>query len=168
MNAEFDPRPPLRVLLAHDVRFVIIGGIAGVLLGSPSLTFDLDVCYERDPRNLEAMAAALRELKATLCGAPPSLPYLLDVKTLQLGDSFTFDTITGSLDCVGTPSGTTGYSDLIRNASEVVVDGDLHVMVASIDDLIRMKRAAGRTKDLLAVEILSALKEEREKLDLSS
>lgn len=47
----------------------------------------------------------------------------------------------------------------------MVVDGDLHVMVASIDDLIRMKRAAGRAKDLIAVEILSALKEEREKLE---
>jgi len=38
MNPAFDPRPPLRILSAHDVRFVIIGGIAGVLLGSPSLT----------------------------------------------------------------------------------------------------------------------------------
>ena len=81
-----------------------------------------------------------------------------------MGDSFTFDTIAGSLDCLGTPSGTTGYAELMKNASEIVVDGDLHVMVASIDDLLRMKRAAGRAKDLLAVEILSALKEEREKL----
>ena len=164
MNPDFDPRLPLRVLLAHDVRFVIIGGIAGVLLGSPSLTFDLDICYERDKQNLEALAGALTELKATLRGAPPDLPFLLDAKTLQMGDSFTFDTIAGSLDCLGTPSGTTGYTELMKNASEVVVDGDLHVMVTSIDDLLRMKRAAGRAKDLLAVEILSALKEERDKL----
>lgn len=164
MNAGFDPRPPLRVLLAHEVHFVIIGGIAGVLLGSPSLTFDLDICYERGRRNLEALAGALVELQATLRGAPPDLPFRLDAKTLQMGDSFTFDTISGSLDCLGTPSGTTGYAELVSHASEIVVDGDLHVMVASIDDLIRMKRAAGRTKDLLAVEILAALKEEREKL----
>jgi len=164
MNPDFDPRSQLRVLLAHDVRFVIIGGIAGVLLGSPSLTFDLDICYERDKQNLEALAGALTELKATLRGAPPDLHFGLDAKTLQMGDSFTFDTIAGSLDCLGTPSGTTGYAELMKNASEIVVDGDLHVMVASIDDLLRMKRAAGRAKDLLAVEILSALKEEREKL----
>jgi hypothetical protein len=163
MNAAFDPRPPLRILRAHDVRFVIIGGIAGVLLGSPSLTFDLDICYERSRQNFIALAAALAEMKATLRGAPPDLPFLLDARTLQMGDSFTFDTIAGSLDCLGTPSGTTGYSELLKNANEVVVDGGLHVMVASIDDLLRMKRAAGRAKDLLAVEILSALKEEREK-----
>lgn len=165
MNPAFDPRPPLRVLLAHDVRFVIIGGIAGVLLGSPSLTFDLDICYERGKQNLEALARALTELKATLRGAPPDLPFLLDAKTLQMGDSFTFDTTSGSLDCLGTPAGTTGYADLLENASELVVDGDLHIRVASIDDLIRMKRAAGRPKDLLAVEILSALKEEHEELE---
>lgn len=142
---------------------MIIGGIAGVLLGSPSLTFDLDICHARDKQNLNALAGALQELKATLRGAPPSVPFLLDAKTLQMGDSFTFDTISGSLDCLGTPSGTAGYAELFRNATELVVDGDLHVMVASIDDLLRMKRAAGRPKDLLAVEILSALKEERER-----
>lgn len=163
MNPAFDPRPPLRVLSAHDVRFVIIGGIAGVLLGSPSLTFDLDICYERSRKNLEALAAALTELKATLRGAPAGLPFVLDARTLQMGDSFTFDTISGSLDCLGTPSGTAGYGELARNASEFIVDGNLHVLVASIDDLLRMKRAAGRPKDLLAVEILTALKEERER-----
>ena len=65
MNPAFDPRPPLRVLLAHEVRFVIIGGIAGVLLGSPSFTFDLDLCYDRDSENLRRLAGALMELKAT-------------------------------------------------------------------------------------------------------
>ena len=56
----------------------------------------------------------------------------------------------------------------MKNATEVVVDGDLHVMVASIEDLLRMKRAAGRPKDLIAVEILSALKEERDRRNAGS
>ena len=168
MNPAFDPRPTLRVLLAHDVRFVIIGGIAGVLLGSPSFTFDLDLCYDRDSENLRRLAGALTELKATLRGAPPQLPFQLDAKTLQMGDSFTFETSSGDLDCLGTPVGTSGYGDLTKNATEVVVDGDLHVMVASIEDLLRMKRAAGRPKDLIAVEILSALKEERDRRNAGS
>ena len=85
-------------------------------------------------------------------------------RVLLLGDSFTFETVAGDLDCLGTPAGTTGYADLIANASEMLLDDDLRVMVVSIEDLVRMKRAAGRPKDLIAVEILTALREERDRL----
>jgi hypothetical protein len=59
------------------------------------------------------------------------------------------------------PSGTKGFPDLDANASDEVVDG-LTVRVASIEDLIRMKRAAGRPKDLIAVEWLAAVRDEVE------
>jgi len=81
-----------------------------------------------------------------------------------MGDTFTFKTDGGDLDCLGTPSGTGGYSDLLPHASEFEIEPGLRLMVASIDDLIRMKRAAGRPKDRIAVEILTALKEEHETL----
>ena len=163
MIIRFDPLRALRVLLQHGVRFVIVGGVAGRTLGSPTITNDLDICYERDSSNYEALAEALRELGATVRGAPAGLPFLLDAKSLKMGDSFTFETVAGPLDCLGTPSGTAGYPDLMRNAAEFTFD-DLQVMVVSLDDLLRMKRAAGRPKDRIEIEILSALKEEREKL----
>jgi predicted nucleotidyltransferase len=163
MIVRFDPLRALKVLLQHGVRFVIVGGVAGRALGSPTITNDLDICYERSAANYEALAQALRELGATLRGAPAGLPFILDARSIKMGDSFTFETLAGPLDCLGTPSGTNGYADLITNATELTID-DLRVMVVSLDDLLRMKRAAGRPKDRVEIEILSALKEEREKL----
>ncbi len=153
----------LDVLVRNDVRFIVIGGVAGRAWGSPSMTDDLDICYDRRRDNLEALARALRELEATLRGAPAGLPFLLDAQTLRAGDSFTFDTSAGSLDCLGTPVPTTGYDELLKNAIEVDLE-HLRVQVCSLDDLIRMKTAAGRPKDRVELEILAAVKEEREKL----
>lgn len=156
-----DPRLILDVLHGHEVRFVTIGGVAGVLHGSPSITTDLDVCYQRDKENLERLAAALRELDAKLRGVDDEVPFLLDATTLRAGDCFTFETKYGPFDILGTPSGTRGYDDLMESAVEMDVDG-LTVAVASLDDLIAMKHAAGRPKDRVEVEILVALREEIE------
>lgn len=155
----FDAIGMLRALVDQDVRFVVIGGVAAQYSGSPITTRDLDVCYARDPENLEALAAVLRDLGAALRGAPAGLPFRLDARTLARGDAFTFTTILGDLDIIGTPAGTDGYDDLVRNASIQEVDG-IRLRVAAIDDLMRMKRAAGRTKDLIHLEHLGALRDE--------
>lgn len=160
---DFDPLRALAVLIKHNVRFVVVGGVAARTLGSPSITNDLDVCYERRNENYEALAGALRELGAQLRGAPPGIPFQLDARSIKQGDSFTFITIAGDLDCLGTPAGTQGYPDLRKDATEEDLGEGLRVLVASIDDLLRMKRAAGRPKDLIEVEVLSAVKEERER-----
>ena len=164
----FDALRGLRVLVASGVRFVVIGGIAGRAWGSTTLTNDLDICYERSKQNHRALATALNQLEATLRGAPPGLPFLLDERTIAMGDSFTFETVAGFLDCLGTPSGTAGYLDLVKNATEIDLEDDLRVAICSLDDLIRMKRAADRPKDRIEVEILTAVKEEREKNESSS
>ncbi|HXI11998.1 MAG TPA: hypothetical protein VNM92_05060 [Thermoanaerobaculia bacterium] len=160
MSIVFDPHLALRTLNAHEVSFVVIGGFASVLWGSPSFTFDLDICYERTAGNHEALASALRRLEASLRGAPAGLPFILDAKTLAMGDSFTFETAAGGVDCLGTPSGTNGYGDLVANSTEVDLGDELRVRIVSIDDLIRMKRAAARSKDVGELKILEAIKEE--------
>jgi hypothetical protein len=84
---QFDPQRILRTLNEHHVAYVVIGGIAARLLGSPSITLDIDVCYERSRPNLEALAAALRSLGATLRARDQDLPFVLDAKTLEFGDN---------------------------------------------------------------------------------
>lgn len=157
----FDPIAILRTLALENVRFVIIGGIAAGALGSPSATGDLDVCYDRAGDNLRRLAGALRSLKATLRGAPPDLPFLLDEQTLKAADHFTLTTELGDLDLLGTPAGSSGYRGLISDAIEAEMGGFVF-KVASLDALIKMKQAAGRPKDRVELEILYALRDELE------
>ena len=160
--APFDPLRAIRTLDRHGVRFVVIGGLGGRLHGSPTVTNDIDVCYERSPENLERLATALRELGAKLRGVDEDVPLLLDAATLAAGDHFTFTTRAGDLDVLGSPAGVRGFEELAMDAVPFDVDG-LTVLVASIDDLIRMKRAAGRPKDLIEIEVLGAVRDEVER-----
>jgi hypothetical protein len=161
--AAFDPLRALKALQERDVRFVVIGGFACRVWGSPTVTNDLDVCYERTRSNHERLVVVLRELNARLRGADLDLPFQLDERTFANGDSFTFLTDAGNLDCLGTPPGTRGYGDLAERATQMDLGDDLKVRFASLEDLMRMKRAAGRPKDLIELEVLKALAEESAK-----
>lgn len=161
---EFDPVLAVRTLADHGVRFVLIGGLAARVQGSSVITNDVDICYARDQRNLEALAGALEELEARLRGAPEDAPFRLDARTLQAGDHFTFTTTAGALDILGIPAGSDGYDTLAASADEVELFGRW-VLIASVDDLMRMKRASGRRKDLLMLEELAALRDRLDKRD---
>jgi hypothetical protein len=155
----FDPLAVLGTLVRDEVRFVLIAGYAAAIHGSPVITGDVDICYGRGDDNLERLAAALGKLRAKLRGAPSDVSFRLDAGSLKSGDHFTFSTKAGALDCIGMPAGTDGFADLDASATDEDLDG-LVVRVASVDDLIRMKRAAGRPQDLIAVEWLAALRDE--------
>lgn len=155
----FDPLSILHSLARANVKFIVIGGVAARAHGSPTVTVDLDICYERSPSNLDALAAVLQELHASLRGADPGLPFQIERRTLQLGDHFTLSTDAGPLDCLATPSGTNGFPDLEPRAITLDIDG-IPVQFAHLEDLIRMKRAAGRPKDRIEIEVLEALRQE--------
>ncbi len=133
--------------------FVLIGGLAGIVRGSSYPTYDVDVAHARDDENLERLAGALRELGATLRGAPENVPFQLDARTLRNGSHFAFDTEYGSLDILSDPDGAPSYVKLRKDAGRPEeLDGE-PILAASLDHLIAMKEASGRTKDkLMATE----------------
>ncbi|MGH3094168.1 MAG: hypothetical protein ACRDOG_17810 [Gaiellaceae bacterium] len=150
--AEFQPKVILSTLKDHGVEFVVIGGLAGMAQGSAYPSYDVDIAYGRAYENLERLAQALRELGATLRGAPAGLPFLLDAETLEKGGHFTFETPYGALDLLSDPDGAPRYDALRSAAVSTEIEG-VAVLVASLDHLIAMKEASGRTKDkLMATE----------------
>ncbi|MBA3268420.1 MAG: hypothetical protein H0T70_09215 [Acidimicrobiia bacterium] len=152
-----------RVLNEHEVRYVVIGGLAAEFLGAPIATNDIDVCYERTTENMKCLAAALQQLGAKLRVArvddDEDLPFLLDHATLAAGDSFTFRTEAGDLDVLATPSGTGGFRDLDAGATAYDLGEGLVVRVVALDDLMRMKEASRRPKDEAHLQVLTALRE---------
>src|SRR5947208_4557053 len=150
----FDPRPILGVLARHEVRFVVIGGVAASLQGSTTITNDFDICYARDYENLERLAAALTEVGATLRGVRKPVAFRLDARTLKAGLNFTFDTNYGPFDCLGSAAGGFDYEQLQRNADAMNLVGT-NISVPSLDDMIRMKRAARPINDLIGIEHLA-------------
>jgi predicted nucleotidyltransferase len=157
----FQPEEIFRVLNHHDVKYVVIGGVAATLHGSNLRTGDVDICPPRDPENLDRLAGALREMEAKIrtSGVPEGLPFARDRDFLSRIDLLNLVTRFGDFDISFIPAGTAGYEDLSRAAVKIDLD-PIVVPVASLEDVIRSKRAAGREKDLQQLPILELLLEE--------
>jgi hypothetical protein len=142
-----DHRRLVEALADKHVEYVVIGGVALVLHGSGRTTQDLDICYSRDPANLEALAAALAPFHVTLRGAPADLPFRLDASAIRSGLNFTLRTDLGDLDLLGEVTGVGGYRQLLADVVWMELYGH-RVAVMGLESLERAKRAAGRLRDL--------------------
>ncbi len=158
------PRELLDVLLAHDLRFVVIGGVAERLLGSPRSTDDFDICSATSKANLARLATVLNELEARFRveGAPegfaPAVPWT--ARSFEAFTSLALITPLGFFDVWFRPEGTGGYDDLVRKAIDVEV-GDVRIKVANLDDILRNKQAIGGPKYPSHLPLLRELRRAR-------
>ena len=154
----------LGTLHRHDVQFVLVGGMAAVAHGSALPTEDVDIAPARDVANLTRLAEALDELGARLrTGDPDGVAFPTTAAFLAAQPHLlNLQTDAGDLDLTITPSGFPGgYDDLVPDAISVeLVEGHVTV-VASLQDVITSKQAAGRDKDAQALPHLRALLEEQ-------
>ncbi len=153
-----DIAPALKSLTENDVDFVIIGGVAITAYGSAYITKDLDFCYLRTTENLKRIVYALASFNPRLRGFPKELPFVWDERTLQNGTNFTLETNIGDIDLLGEVAGVGDFKAVESESVEMELF-DVFVKVISLNDLIKAKRAAGRTKDLLVLPELEALLE---------
>jgi hypothetical protein len=151
------PRTILSTLVAHDVDFVVIGGLAAAAHGSRRMTRDIDVVVKPDDENLTRLDAALAELSAVQLrpGGKEAPITPADIATIALGTSLHTSSPAGRLDIVGAPAGGPSYPDL-RGRSIIAEVGGIAIHVSGLDDLIAMKRAAGRPLDLQDIADLTA------------
>jgi nucleotidyltransferase AbiEii toxin of type IV toxin-antitoxin system len=151
------PTGLLTRLADAGVDFVVIGGIAVVAHGHIRTTRDLDITYGTTPENLETLGRALVALDARLRGVAEVVPFIPDGRTLRGAELLTLETSLGSLDLLAKPPGAPAYPALKMGAEPIELDGR-EVLIASIEDLIAMKRAAGRPRDLDDIEALEEIR----------
>lgn len=161
---EFDPTAILETLARHDVDYVLIGGYAALLQGSGMATIDIDIVPARPKPNLTNLAAALTDLEAKIRAAgTEALQFSASAESLQGMSVLNLTTRFGDLDLTFAPSGFgDGFAALRVSATTMTIDG-VRVLVASLDDVITSKEAAGRDKDFEALPRLIRLQQEQEK-----
>lgn len=149
----------LKRLTQAEVRFIVVGGMAAIALGSARLTQDLDIVYERSTENLRRLSTALADLSPYLRGAPPGLPFRWDEATLRRGLNFTLVTSLGDIDLLGEITGGGAYADLLPHTNQLDLFG-IQCLCLGLQMLIRVKRAAGRPKDFETIAELEAIMDE--------
>ncbi|HEX5762269.1 MAG TPA: DUF6036 family nucleotidyltransferase [Solirubrobacterales bacterium] len=150
---EPDPQRIFEELAAHDVDFVLVGGLAAQTHGSPRMTNDVDVIPRPEPANLARLADALRALEAQVLN-PGQEGVEIDAAMLPRATIWQFATRHGDVDVLHEAPGAAPYEQL-RKRALVVSIGKVRLPVAGRDDLIRMKLARGRSVDRADVAALT-------------
>lgn len=153
----FDAQALFSALTRHGVDYVAIGGIAVQAYGGQRLTQDLDVMVGASSENYRNLAQALTDVDARILSPDgrrsTNVP---DAPLLASSDQWHLITAYGPLDVLTLPAHLGSFSAMRARAHEVRL-GDALVPIAHRDDLLTMKRAAGRPQDLADVQLLESL-----------
>lgn len=150
----------LAVLVRHEVEFILVGGLAAVVHGSPLMTEDVDIVYRSSEENLPRLASALKEMKAHYLDPAgrtiePDVPRLATMKMNLLSTSL------GRLDVLRIIGQGLTYGDLFEKSKEMKIE-DFLVRVLDLEVIIETKEYAGRNKDKLGLLYLRQLLDERQ------
>jgi hypothetical protein len=154
----------LRALAEHQVDFVVVGGIALQAHGYLRGTGDVDVVPRPSPLNLSRLGEVLADLEAEVVRAAAPVN-VTDPQLLKRAPLVPLVTRSGRLDLINIEhlAGSPASFDELRGRALVVALNGSEVAVAGLDDLVRMKRAAGRPQDLTDIAALTRDDEELER-----
>ena len=151
-------REALRLLCSVEIRFVVVGGVAIILHGGDTPTYDMDISFALDAENRRRLVSLLNAHHPRPLGFPADRPFILDADVLAQVRFLNLVTDLGELDLLPLPAGVDSFEGLWDRAVPMDLEEGCTVRVAALDDLIAMKKAAGRPKDRLHLLELWALK----------
>jgi hypothetical protein len=153
----FNPLPLLRALHEHGAVVAVIGQVAGIMHGSGELTGDLDLLWDGDCGQAPALAAAFAAAGASLADGE-GRPVRCEARAFGL-PKVLFSSAGASGDCCtpALPWGDLPVAAFLGRCRVATGGNGLVVRYLDLADLIRMRRAVGRPKDLRRADELERL-----------
>jgi hypothetical protein len=142
-------------LVAAEVEFVLVGGLAAMAHGSSQNTQDVDICCRFSEENLMRIQRAVADLHPVHRMAPEFALSLTPEQCARLKNLYV-KTDFGVLDCLGEVKAVGSYDDVLLHSVEIDVLGG-RIRILDIATLIKAKEAMGRPHDLVAVQHLKAV-----------
>jgi hypothetical protein len=152
MNAEPLLHRIAQVLTEHRLEVVMVGNSAAALHGAPVTTLDIDFMFRKTPANLTKLKKVARSLNATILKPYYPVSDLYRVVNDERGMQLDF---MAKLDGIRTFEG-------LKSRAVSVEFGEQKILIASLADIIKSKRAVGRNKDLAVLDILEQTQREQE------
>jgi hypothetical protein len=135
------------------VEAIVVGMAAAVIQGAPTMTWDLDIVHHRTKDNVERLLGVLNDIDAVARGDSrrirPNASHLIGPGHILLETSF------GDFDCLGAIDGARSYEDLVDLSVVIDLDGR-PLRVIRLDELLQIKKRAGRPKDLAGIPYIEA------------
>lgn len=158
----FEPLRICQILNEEEVEYVILGGFAAIVHGSPLPTKDIDILPSRQRENLDRLGRALTRMNAKIRISGEPVPTKIDGAFLaSMPHMLNLVTDFGEMDLTFTPAGRAGdFDGWKQGATPELIDENLYVLVASLDDIIDSKKSANRPKDQMALPYLESLRDE--------
>jgi predicted nucleotidyltransferase len=151
----------LKYLLENKLDFVLIGGFAGVLHGSSSVTKDVDICALLSTEQIDKLRQILRPLNPKHRMTPQKLSFMTNPIGNQVLNNLYLDTDLGQLDILTEVKGVGGFEEIATRSVTVEVFG-YPCKIMSMDDLIASKKAMGRDKDKIVLRELEIIRKRKE------
>lgn len=146
----------LQGLRTHEIKFVVVGGVAATAHGSRRVTDDIDICYERGKANVTRLATILSDWDAYPRGIEGGLPFFMDERQFRVTPIMTLTTREGFIVALDVVKGVGDYTKC-RDRSAAVEAFGIRFRVLDLRALMDAKRAAGRPKDIDQLPELEAL-----------